>query len=104
MRLSRSLMRFLRVLVRLNRVFVSCFVIARSVMFGGLAVVLRGVFVVLRGSVVCFVCHDKTPSGIPRRASEHTLATPVDSSRQRLTVFIRGSNLRFLTAKPPPVG
>ena len=60
---GRVLMRFLGVLMRLNGVFVSFFLVAGGVMFGGRTVVLGGVFVVLRGSVMCFVCHDKTPSG-----------------------------------------
>ena len=99
---GRVLMSFLRVLVRLNGVFVTFFMVAGGVMFGGRTVVLGGVFVVLRGGVVCFVCHDKTPSGnTPKSIRTHTFAAPVDSSRQRLTVFIRGSNLRFLGAKPP---
>ena len=62
MRIGRGLMRFLGVLVRLYGVFVSFFMVAGGVMFGGVAMVLGGVLVVLCGGVVCFVCHDKTPS------------------------------------------
>src|SRR5271170_1039538 len=95
-------MRFLGVLVRLNGVFVTFFMVAGGMIFGGVAVVLGGVLVVLRRGVMCFVCHDKPLRGIPRSASEHTFATPVDSSRQTLTVFTLGSNLRLPDAKPPP--
>ena len=69
-------MRFCRVLVRLYGVFVPCFMIAGGVMFGGMTVVLGGVLVVLRRGVMCFVCHDKTPSGNAPKCIRTHLRSP----------------------------